>query len=95
MTIRYKCEECGVAMKIKDDLAGKKGKCPQCKSSFIVPSPEEPVEEADELPLDDPQPEEEDWDDEDDDDLLDMPLEVVFEKATDDITLPKFRPAKS
>ena len=26
---------------------------------------------------------------------LDMPLEVVFEKATDDITLPKFRPATS
>ena len=26
---------------------------------------------------------------------LDMPLEVVFEKVTDAITLPKFRPAKS
>ncbi|OWU83733.1 DNA-binding protein [Oceanicola sp. 22II-s10i] len=25
---------------------------------------------------------------------LDMPLEVVFEKVTDDITLPQFRPAK-
>ena len=25
---------------------------------------------------------------------LDMPLEVVFEKQTDDITLPLFRPAK-
>ena len=25
---------------------------------------------------------------------LDMPLEVVFEKATDEISLPKFRPAK-
>lgn len=27
--------------------------------------------------------------------VLDMPLEVAFETATDDITLPKFRPAKS
>jgi uncharacterized OB-fold protein len=26
---------------------------------------------------------------------LDMPLEVVFEKVSDDISLPKFRPAKS
>lgn len=26
---------------------------------------------------------------------LDMPLEVVFEKVSDTITLPKFRPAKS
>jgi uncharacterized OB-fold protein len=26
---------------------------------------------------------------------LDMPLEVVFEKVTDTISLPKFRPAKS
>jgi hypothetical protein len=25
---------------------------------------------------------------------LDMPLEVVFEKQNDDITLPLFRPAK-
>jgi hypothetical protein len=25
---------------------------------------------------------------------LDMPLEVVFEKASDTISLPKFRPAK-
>lgn len=27
--------------------------------------------------------------------VLDMPLEVTFETATDEITLPKFRPAKS
>lgn len=27
--------------------------------------------------------------------VLDMPLEVAFETATDEITLPKFRPAKS
>jgi hypothetical protein len=25
---------------------------------------------------------------------LDMPLEVTFEKANDEISLPKFRPAK-
>ena len=40
MTIRYECSECGVGLKIKDELAGTKGKCPKCKTKFIVPDPE-------------------------------------------------------
>jgi|SRR5579872_590205 len=40
MTIRYKCEECGAALNIKDELAGTKGNCPRCKVEFIVPAPE-------------------------------------------------------
>lgn len=41
MTIRYKCETCGSVLKIKDALAGTDGRCPKCKSEFVVPEPEE------------------------------------------------------
>ena len=37
MTIRYECQDCGEAMKIKDKLAGKKGHCPKCKTEFTIP----------------------------------------------------------
>jgi hypothetical protein len=40
MTIRYKCEECGAALNIKDELAGTKGNCPRCQVEFVVPPPE-------------------------------------------------------
>lgn len=42
MSIRVKCEECGVALKIKDELAGHKGTCPQCKAPLHIPSLETP-----------------------------------------------------
>lgn len=35
--IRYKCEKCGSVLKIKDRLAGTKGKCPKCETVFQVP----------------------------------------------------------
>ena len=35
--IRYKCEKCGSVLKIKDRLAGTKGKCPKCETAFKVP----------------------------------------------------------
>lgn len=38
MTIRYKCEECGAALNINDELAGTEGSCPRCHVEFIVPS---------------------------------------------------------
>lgn len=38
MSIKVKCEECGVSLKIKDELAGKKGNCPQCKAPLQIPS---------------------------------------------------------
>ena len=38
MSIRYECEKCGSVLKIKDDLAGKPGKCPKCKTPFTVPA---------------------------------------------------------
>lgn len=41
MTIRYKCEECGAVLNIKDELAGTVGHCPRCKVEFKVPAPDE------------------------------------------------------
>lgn len=38
MSIKVKCEECGVALKVKDELAGQKGNCPQCKATLQIPS---------------------------------------------------------
>lgn len=40
MTIRYTCEECGSVLNIKDEKAGTQGKCPKCKTEFLVPSPD-------------------------------------------------------
>lgn len=37
MTIRYKCQDCGSVLKIKDELAGSDGRCPKCKREFVVP----------------------------------------------------------
>jgi len=40
MTIRYKCDECGAVLNIKDELAGTLGHCPRCKVEFKVPAPD-------------------------------------------------------
>lgn len=40
MTIRYQCPECDSVLKIKVELAGTDGKCPKCKTKFVVPNPE-------------------------------------------------------
>ncbi len=40
MTIRYKCDACGSKLNIKNELSGTEGKCPKCKTPFVVPSPE-------------------------------------------------------
>jgi DNA-directed RNA polymerase subunit RPC12/RpoP len=39
MTIRYTCTECESVLKIKDEKAGTEGKCPRCKTKFLVPRP--------------------------------------------------------
>ena len=49
MTIRYECEQCGSTLKIKDDLAGKPGKCPKCKTAFTVPDLTENQKDSGEL----------------------------------------------
>ena len=38
MTIRYKCTECEAGLRIKDELAGTKGRCPKCGTRFVVPA---------------------------------------------------------
>jgi len=39
MPIRCKCPKCASTLKIKDELAGKKGKCPKCRTPFQIPVP--------------------------------------------------------
>ena len=46
MAIRVVCEHCGSAMKIKDELAGRKGNCPKCKAEFQIPGAQSAREEA-------------------------------------------------
>lgn len=77
MTIRYTCIGCESVLKIKDEKAGTKGKCPKCKAEFLVPQPdvEESVEvavaPADE-PIDEPV------------DSVDMPIELTPEVPESD-----------
>ena len=37
--IRFTCEKCGTAIQVSDDLAGKQGRCPGCKTVVTIPSP--------------------------------------------------------
>ena len=77
MTIRYTCIGCESVLKIKDEKAGTKGKCPKCKADFLVPQPE--VEESAEVaaspaeePIDEPV------------DSVDMPIELTPEVPESD-----------
>jgi len=72
MTIRYTCTECESVLKIKDEKAGTKGKCPKCKTEFLVPYPEEPEDDGIEV---ESSPEAEPAD------LVDMPIELTPEVA--------------
>ena len=40
MTIRYTCTGCDSVLKIRDEKAGTKGKCPKCKTEFLIPDPD-------------------------------------------------------
>ncbi len=73
MTIRYTCTGCESVLKIKDEKAGTKGKCPKCKAEFLVPQPE--IEESAEVtasPADEPV------------DSVDMPIELTPEVPESD-----------
>ncbi|UCF15894.1 MAG: hypothetical protein JSW59_00245 [Phycisphaerales bacterium] len=35
--IKFSCNKCGHKLGVKDELAGKKGKCPECSSIIVVP----------------------------------------------------------
>jgi predicted Zn finger-like uncharacterized protein len=47
MPIQVTCPECRATLRVRDDLAGKKVKCPRCAHALAVPGDEEP-EEAEE-----------------------------------------------
>lgn len=64
MTIRYTCTGCESVLKIKDEKAGTKGKCPKCKQEFVVPQPV---------------PDTEDTSDEEVDIPVDLPMELTPE----------------
>ncbi len=49
MSIRFECEQCGSVLKIKEDLAGKPGKCPKCKTAFTVPASEGAADSSGEI----------------------------------------------
>ena len=72
MTIRYTCTDCGSVLKIKDEKAGTQGKCPKCKTEFLVPNPAEPEDDGIEV---------ESTPDEQPVDLVDMPIELTPEVA--------------
>ncbi len=46
MGIQIDCPACGHSMKLKAFLAGKRGICPKCKSSFDIPSDGNPVNDS-------------------------------------------------
>lgn len=46
MTIRYTCTDCESVLKIKDEKAGTKARCPKCKAEFIVPAPDDAESEV-------------------------------------------------
>lgn len=50
MSIRFSCA-CGKAFHLKDELAGKKGKCPQCGEVLNIPHPPAPADEPVEFDL--------------------------------------------
>src|SRR5438093_3287450 len=42
MSLSLRCEACGKPLKLKDELAGKKIKCPACGQGLTVPPADEP-----------------------------------------------------
>ena len=52
--IRFECPGCRAIYTVKDDKAGKTGKCPSCGSQFVIPQPEsdpEPPEPPPPVPI--------------------------------------------
>ena len=45
MAIRVNCAGCGKAFRVKDELAGKQGKCPACGHMLVVPAPDQAAEQ--------------------------------------------------
>lgn len=56
MTIHLSCPDCGAKLKVKDELAGRQGKCPKCKTRVTIPAaePQTPKEQP-QTPKEQPQ----------------------------------------
>src|SRR5688500_14588127 len=39
MTIAFKCPHCKKPLRVKPELAGKRGACPACKKPIVIPAP--------------------------------------------------------
>jgi Zn-dependent protease with chaperone function len=46
MPIEVRCDECGSSFRAADALAGRRGKCPRCKATIVVPGAPAGVEKA-------------------------------------------------
>lgn len=86
MTIRYECTECSAGLKIKDELAGTKGKCPKCKTKFVVPEPDS----APNRPAAPPKKSMEEWLAEEGGDSADLPPVDEPDELTEDPTASLF-----
>lgn len=42
MPIKVQCNSCGAGFKAKDELAGRRVKCPKCKQALTIPQPAQP-----------------------------------------------------
>ncbi len=48
--IDFACPQCGHKLRVKEDRAGQKGKCPHCNAALVVPTPSGVVAEAGAVP---------------------------------------------
>ncbi len=45
MTIPFQCKHCGKKIEAPDKLAGKRGKCPKCRTTLVIPAPAQAEDE--------------------------------------------------
>lgn len=86
MTIRYECAECSSVLKIKDELAGTRGKCPKCKTAFVVPDADTD-EDIPGIEID-TEAQHADEPEDDTDDLVDMPMDLTPDIEFSDEMMP-------
>ena len=54
MPISVTCPECKHTLKVKDELAGKRGKCPKCQATIAIPAATPPAKPAAAAPIPSP-----------------------------------------
>lgn len=77
MTIRFTCDNCESVLKIRDEMAGTKAKCPKCKTPFVVPAPKPGKPANGNVVAKIKSPKETQATQETLEDLVDMPLELT------------------